>query len=115
MRDSFDLTPQQYHAGLDKLWTALGVEGAQNEGVFTLAARVIEERMTLNKHAIDVLGDEVSTWTMQNIECYPRVGLWMEFIAEVYDLDYDTVLGWVEEDERMFCFDSSWVESKLEK
>lgn len=23
-RDRFDITPQQYHAGLDKLWTALG-------------------------------------------------------------------------------------------
>ena len=41
-RDSFDCTPQQYHAGLDKLWAALGLEGVQDEDCFTLAAREIE-------------------------------------------------------------------------
>ncbi len=40
-RDSFDLSPQQYHAGLDKLWSALGCDGVQDEDVFTLAARRI--------------------------------------------------------------------------
>ena len=38
-RDSFDLTPQQYHDGLDKLWSALGLTEVQGEDVFTLAAR----------------------------------------------------------------------------
>lgn len=41
-RDEFGgITPQQYHAGLDKLWEALGIEGVQDEDVFTLAARAI--------------------------------------------------------------------------
>jgi hypothetical protein len=42
-RDHFDLTPQQYHGGLDKLWVALGLTTAQDEDVFTLAARAIEK------------------------------------------------------------------------
>ena len=41
-RDHFDISPQQYHAGLDELWAALGVTGVQEQGVFTLAAREIE-------------------------------------------------------------------------
>lgn len=40
-RDRFDLTPQQYHAGLDKLWAALKITGPQDEDVFTLAAEAI--------------------------------------------------------------------------
>jgi len=42
-RDSFDLTPQQYHAGLDRLWCALGVDGVQEDDVFTLCAKRIAE------------------------------------------------------------------------
>ena len=37
MRRSFDITPEQYHAGLDKLWDALGLHGVQQQDVFTLA------------------------------------------------------------------------------
>lgn len=44
MRDTFDITPQQYHAGLDKLWDALGLTGVQDEDVFTLAARAIRKK-----------------------------------------------------------------------
>ncbi len=40
-RDTIDITPQQYHAGLDKLWEALGLHDPQDEDVFTLAARAI--------------------------------------------------------------------------
>jgi len=40
-RDHFDCTPQQYHAGLDKLWRALGVTGVQDEDVFTLVEKEI--------------------------------------------------------------------------
>jgi hypothetical protein len=50
-RDHFDLTPQQYHGGLDKLWTALGLTGVQNEDVFTLAARAIETGKTMERWA----------------------------------------------------------------
>lgn len=42
MRDSFDISPQQYHAGLDKLWVALGLTGPQDEDVFTLAVARLE-------------------------------------------------------------------------
>lgn len=43
-RDEFGCTPQQYHAGLDKLWVALGLTEVQDEDVFTLAARKIESQ-----------------------------------------------------------------------
>lgn len=43
MRTEFDITPEQYHAGLDKLWAALGVTGPQEQDVFTLAAQAIAE------------------------------------------------------------------------
>lgn len=38
LRDTFDITPEQYHAGLDKLWEALGAIGPQPADAFTLAA-----------------------------------------------------------------------------
>lgn len=37
----YGLTPEQYHAGVAKLWEALGVSGLQQEDVFTLAAKEI--------------------------------------------------------------------------
>ena len=40
-RERFDITPAQYHAGVDKLWDALGLSGPQDEDVFTLAAKAI--------------------------------------------------------------------------
>lgn len=42
--EDYGITPEQYHAGLDKLWTALGLVGAQEKDVFTLAAEAIRER-----------------------------------------------------------------------
>ena len=42
-RDHFGgITPQQYHAGLDKLWKSLRLTEVQDEDVFTLTAREIE-------------------------------------------------------------------------
>ena len=42
-RDSFGCAPQQYHAGLDKLWAAMPwYTKPTDEDVFTLAAREIE-------------------------------------------------------------------------
>ena len=38
----YGLTPEQYHAGLDKLWKALKLTGVQDTDVFTLAAERIE-------------------------------------------------------------------------
>ena len=37
----YGLTPEQYHAGLDKLWAALGCTGVQDKDVFTLASERI--------------------------------------------------------------------------
>lgn len=113
MRDRFDLTPEQYHAGLDKLWAALGVEGVQDEDVFTLSARAIEKSKILSKRTIDILSHEVSRWTLRNIDCYPRVQLWLRYVEEVYSLDYETLLEWVSGDKRFFCFGCKWIEEKL--
>jgi hypothetical protein len=44
--DHFDITPQQYHAGLNKLWAALGIVTVQNTDVFTLCAREITDLKT---------------------------------------------------------------------
>lgn len=52
-RDSFDLTPQQYHDGVDKLWEALELEGVQDEDVFTLAAREIKRLRALHRNTDD--------------------------------------------------------------
>ena len=49
MRSQFDCTPEQYHAGLDKLWAALGVSGPQEHDVFTLVAAEIEQLRRLNQ------------------------------------------------------------------
>lgn len=54
-RDEFDLTPQQYHGGLDKLWDALGCKGVQDEDVFTLAANAITDA----RLAANVLWDHI--------------------------------------------------------
>lgn len=37
----FDITAAQYHAGLDKLWAAMGLAGVQKDDAFTLAASEI--------------------------------------------------------------------------
>lgn len=55
MRDTFDLTPQQYHAGLDKLWAALGLKGVQDEDIVTLAARAITDKANEDGEALKVL------------------------------------------------------------
>ena len=40
-RDRFDCTPQQYHAGVDKLWSVLNVSGPQDDDVYTLTVKEI--------------------------------------------------------------------------
>jgi hypothetical protein len=37
----FECTPEQYHAAIDKLWKALGVQGPQKEDCFSMAANEI--------------------------------------------------------------------------
>jgi hypothetical protein len=41
--NEYGITPAQYHAGLDKLWAALGLTGPQDRDVFTLAAERIRQ------------------------------------------------------------------------
>jgi chromosome segregation ATPase len=45
-RDEFDITPQQYHAGLDKLWDAYeapeGYKVTESDDIFTLIPKQIE-------------------------------------------------------------------------
>jgi len=53
-RLEYGLTPEQYHAGLDKLWEALELTEVQNEDVFTLAARAIKEG-NLAQRKIDII------------------------------------------------------------
>jgi hypothetical protein len=40
----YGITPAQYHAGLDKLWSALGLTDVQEKDVFTLAAEAIKSQ-----------------------------------------------------------------------
>jgi len=49
-RNDYGLSPEQYHAGLDRLWKALGITTVQDTDVFTLAA----ERIV---HLTEVLED----------------------------------------------------------
>jgi hypothetical protein len=51
MRDRYDCTPQQYHGGLDKLWAAIGVNGVQDEDVFTMSARAIMQGQVWKRSA----------------------------------------------------------------
>lgn len=51
---NYGITPAQYHAGLDKLWAALGMTGVQTKDVFTLASEQIKNQRkqmdALNNH-----------------------------------------------------------------
>jgi hypothetical protein len=68
-RDTFDLTPQQYHAGLDKLWSALGLTGIQDEDVFTLAARAIDnEPLQVLRELFDIHHLEDVIYTIRSCE-----------------------------------------------
>ena len=42
-QDRYGISPEQYHAALDKIWTALHAEGPQSEDVFAQAANRIRE------------------------------------------------------------------------
>jgi len=56
-RDRFDISPQQYHAGLDRLWGALRVTGPQLKDVFTLAAERIHVLESENRKLRERLGE----------------------------------------------------------
>lgn len=54
MRDSFGCTPQQYHAGLDKLWEALpgDPEDWAGESIFEKAAAALRTVAPLNERLL---------------------------------------------------------------
>jgi hypothetical protein len=62
MRDCFDLTPEQYHAGIDKLWDVLGNPPATDDDVFTRVVAEIERLRAEIKSLTDIarfsLGDD---------------------------------------------------------
>jgi len=49
----YHCSPEQYHAGIDKLWAALEITTTQDEDVFTLAARAIEEGKAMSNALIN--------------------------------------------------------------
>lgn len=71
-RDTFDLTPEQYHGGLDKLWAALGLTTVQDEDVFTLSARVIARERDLAA-AVKEAYETINQQTTLAHEGYHRV------------------------------------------
>lgn len=91
-RDHFDLTPQQYHAGLDKLWAALGLTEVQDEDVFTLAARAITERKELQAKYDEICGElygqgfEVAGWhlngALQSLDSWFEDNDWLEWWSD---------------------------------
>jgi hypothetical protein len=82
-RDTFDCTPQQYHAGLDQLWQALGLTKVQDESVFTLSARVIARERDLAAAVKEAYSTIICEATMGN-EGY--VGQIMNAITKVREL-----------------------------
>lgn len=89
-RDTFDLTPQQYHGGLDKLWKALGLTDVQDEDVFTLSARVIARERDLAaavKEAYSTIAHEA---TMGNEGYMGQIMNAITKVRELVELTPDT-------------------------
>ena len=53
----FCCTPQQYHAGLDRLWRGLGLTGVQDDDVFTLCERELLRLKEIERAVVKVLDD----------------------------------------------------------
>ena len=70
---TFDLTPEQYHAGVDKLWKALRLTDVQKQDVFTLASDEIDR---LRQLVNDVASGRIKLlygWDHDN----GRMGYWL--------------------------------------
>lgn len=61
-----DISSAQYHAGLDKLWAALGLTGVQDRDVFTLAAERIRQLEAGVWVVVDELGRLGCGWAYHN-------------------------------------------------
>lgn len=71
------------------------------------------EAECLNKRTIDVLSGEVTTWTLQNIDCYSRVALWLTYANLVYGLTRDDALNLLAGEPSWFHPDTKFLERKL--
>ena len=54
-RDGLDITLEQYHAGLEKLWGAVHLSTAQEDDIFTITARYIKQLEHENERLKDEL------------------------------------------------------------
>jgi len=62
-----DITPEQYHAGLDKLWSALGDRGNGIDDVFTLCAERITELEKALNEAADLAYDNINNEDYESV------------------------------------------------
>ena len=70
----------------DAEWAVYGHLEASCYQVPTFEADMLQRR------TLAILADEVSTWTLQNADCYPRVRLWLEFAELLYAVNINDVL-----------------------
>ena len=61
VRSRFDISPEQYHAGVDRLWAALGLQAPQDDDVFTLAAHKIDQLQAERK------SPHLANWASQTL------------------------------------------------
>jgi hypothetical protein len=75
----------------------------------------VENINALHLRTIDVLSGEVSTWTLQNIDCYPRVALWLTYANLIYGLTRDDALNLLADEPVWFHPDTAFIERKLKE
>lgn len=94
-RDHFDLTPQQYHGGLDKLWEALGCKGVQDKDVFSLAAEEITRLRGVIREIHDICQRQSPERDAVNSEIEEFWCLWFESTKRWAIIFSDLrVIGW---------------------
>lgn len=89
----YGLTPAQYHAGLDKLWKALGFTGVQDSDVFTLAADVIRSLKEDNRGANVIIGNRDREIRSLKDDVFERAKQKSEFFIEIEGLK-ETIHGY---------------------
>ena len=80
-----DLRKRAVALDRDAEWAAYGSLEAACYEVPTFEADMLHRR------AFVTLADEVGNWTLQNIDCYPRVRLWLEFAELLYAVNINDV------------------------
>lgn len=88
----YGLSPAQYHAGLDRLWTALGVTGVQSDDVFTLCAA----ELTTLREQVRVLREaaKAAERCLQSIERNEVAIVEMAAAAGARESATSTFAGW---------------------